>query len=137
MKKTIVLGVLAFFAINIATVQNANAQDKKKVNTTSTTEVNAEKANKEAVKMEKAKPEIKSEKAAKEKELKATEKKELKATEKKEVKATEKKVAEKEATEKKVTTKDDPTAKKVKPNKTVPPAEKEKRAASGATKTDR
>lgn len=29
MKKALVLGVLAFFAINIATVQNVNAQDKK------------------------------------------------------------------------------------------------------------
>ncbi len=137
MKKAIVLGVLAFFAINITTVQNANAQDKKKVTTTSTTEVKAEKADKEAVKMEKpmAKPEIKSEKAAKEKEVKATEKKEVKATEKKEVKATEKK--EVKATEKKVTTKDDPTAKKAKPNKTVPPAEKEKRTASGSTQIDR
>ena len=29
MKKAIVLGIMAFFAINIATVQNANAQDKQ------------------------------------------------------------------------------------------------------------
>lgn len=33
MKKAIVLGVMAFFAINIATVQQAKAQDKKDVKT--------------------------------------------------------------------------------------------------------
>ncbi|MBR3699500.1 MAG: hypothetical protein IKM85_08290 [Bacteroidales bacterium] len=39
MKKAIVLGVLAFFAINIASVQNANAQDKKKVTTKEAVEI--------------------------------------------------------------------------------------------------
>ena len=34
MKKALVLGVMAFFAINIATVQNVNAQDKKNVQPT-------------------------------------------------------------------------------------------------------
>lgn len=37
MKKALVLGVLAFFAI--ATVQNVNAQDKKKVTTKETVEI--------------------------------------------------------------------------------------------------
>lgn len=39
MKKAIVLGVMAFFAINIATVQNVKAQDRKKVTTTETVDV--------------------------------------------------------------------------------------------------
>lgn len=81
MKKALVLGVLAFFAINVATVQNANAQDK---------EVKTEK--KATIKPEKKQAITKSAAASINQEKKdvKTEKKDVK-TEKKDVK-TEKKV---------------------------------------------
>jgi hypothetical protein len=54
MKKALVLGVLAFFAINIASVQNANAQDKKGTATrTEKTAVQEPKATNKTVKQSK------------------------------------------------------------------------------------
>lgn len=54
MKKALVLGVLAFFAINIASVQNANAQNKRgAVTTTKTTAVQEPKATNKTVKQSK------------------------------------------------------------------------------------
>jgi hypothetical protein len=54
MKKALVLGVLAFFAINIASVQNANAQDKKGTTTrTEKTAVQEPKATNKTVKQSK------------------------------------------------------------------------------------
>ena len=57
MKKAIVLGVTAFFAINIATVQQAKAQDKKDVKSEKV-ELKQDKAVKpEAVQLQKAEKE--------------------------------------------------------------------------------
>ena len=54
MKKALVLGVLAFFAINIASVQNANAQNKRgAVTTTEKTAVQEPKATNKTVKQSK------------------------------------------------------------------------------------
>lgn len=54
MKKALVLGVLAFFAINIASVQNANAQNRKDaVTTTEKTAVQEPKATNKTVKQSK------------------------------------------------------------------------------------
>ena len=44
MKKALLLGALAFFAINIATVQNVNAQNKETKKTADETKIEKEKA---------------------------------------------------------------------------------------------
>lgn len=138
MKKALVLGVLAFFAINIATVQNMNAQNKKATKATvkdaKTEEVQS------PVKPKTAKMDTpKTAKAAEVKEAKA-DVKESKAccneAEKKDCKSNMNKTAE----PKKVTKADekDPTVKQVKKEKPavgVPPTPK-KTKETGAKKAN-
>lgn len=111
MKKALVLGVLAFFAINIATVQNVNAQDKKKVST------------KEAVDVKKPDATVKISTDKVENATKFSEAKESK-TALKDKKAKPAVKADSKVVKKNVSVEEDPTAKNVNKsnlNKSVPP----------------
>ncbi|MBR6847662.1 MAG: hypothetical protein IKM74_05980 [Bacteroidales bacterium] len=144
MKKALVLGVLAFFAINIASVQNANAQNKKgAVTTTETTAVQEPKSTNKTVKQSKstaaaaakASAATKTE-AGKEKVVKPatapTNQKEAKACCKEEGKDN----CKKEAAPKIGSKNNDPTQKNKTPEIGVPPTpNKTKKSTSSSTAT--
>lgn len=116
MKKALVLGVLAFFAINVATAQSVKTQDRKVV----TTEKKEIKADQKDMEADNRPATLSTEKRSKLSKAAATsiQQDKKKATEKKDVNA-EKKIQT--AKSKANTAEVDNTKKQVKPNNSVPP----------------
>ena len=145
MKRVLLLGAMAFLAINIVTMQNVNAQDKTKVTKTTATQNKTMKSADE-IKMEKEKQGLNQATTTDAKEGKMTSAKKANAVTGKEVRTTatdSKKLNEKDpkASEQKKLNTVSSTAKatpnSMKPKKPVVKKEKKTTATTNAKKADR